>query len=148
MPSPGAGSQKQSHLNRYFRRQLPKTGAWMLGRKIKQMSAIETQIQLPPPPPGASGRRAFLPAFSASSTRCLLRVSLCPPPSSSAFPQFSVQQDPISASRTFTASICPSVQPFAFGVFSKAEERDSCGNLASSPKLKGSSYRILEMPQP
>lgn len=55
-------------------------------------------------------------------------------------------KSPFLASRTFTALIYHFVQQFAFAVFS--EERDSCCNLASSPKLKGSSYRISEMPQP
>ena len=54
---------------------------------------------------------------------------------------------PSLASRTFTASIYHFVQQSTFSIFSKAEEGDSC-NLASSPKLKGSSYRRSEMSQP
>lgn len=106
-----------------------KTGKWMLGQKVKQMSTPETQVQLPLQ--GASARRALLPAptflVCFPTGLCSARSLLC-------YPELS------------TALIYHLVQQFAFAVFSK--ERDSCCNLASSPKLKGSSYRISEVPPP
>lgn len=64
------------------------------------------------------------------------------------FPQFLLSKIPSLASRTFTTSIYHFMHQFVVGSFSKAEKRDSGCNLASSPKLKGSSYRISEMPPP
>lgn len=118
----------------------------MLGRKIEQVSTTETQIWLPP----SRGKweegmlpSSLLPAQDASFVGSYAPTFLTSFSHSSPFSQI-----PSLASRTFTTLIYHFVQQSAFGVFSKAEERDPCYNLASSPKLKRSGYRISETPRP
>lgn len=98
----------------------------MPSQKGKQMSAAETQTKLPPQ--RARARRAFLPAPTFSCACPQVSLSLCSARSLLCYPELSI------------ALIYHFVQPFALAVFSG--ERDSGGNLASGPKLKGSRYRV------
>lgn len=126
--------------------QLPKD------RRIDAGQINKTDVYYRNPNPASTSRGKWKEGFSPAPSSLCFQPKMPPsciimprlPHSFSHSSQFSTI--PSLAPRTFTALIYHFMQQSTFGVFSKAEERDSC-YLVSSPKLKGSSYRRSEMLQ-